>query len=98
MNREFVIKMMQAKKLEYEALKEILPESVESRINNLENEVFSMVKDYIVTELTKEGSCMKQWEENMTTDKKADESTEKPIEKRTQKSGKKKVQKVTIES
>lgn len=98
MNREFVIKMMQAKKLEFEALKEILPESVGNHINNLENEVFSMVKDYIVTELSKEGSCMKQWEEKKETDKKADESTEKPIEKRTQKSGKKKVQKVMIES
>lgn len=98
MNREFVIKMMQAKKLEYEALKEILPESVGNHINNLENEVFGMVKDYFATELSKEGCCMKQWEEKMTTDRKSDKSTGKPIEKKTQKSGKKKVQKVMIES
>jgi hypothetical protein len=49
MNHEFIIKMMKAKKMEYEALKEILPEKVATRISKLEVEVIDMVKDCVVS-------------------------------------------------
>lgn len=39
MNKQFVVKMMQAKQLEYEALKEVLPESMVKRVEKLESEL-----------------------------------------------------------
>ena len=45
MNKEFVRKIIKAKKLEYEALKEIMPESITSRITSVENEAISLIKD-----------------------------------------------------
>lgn len=49
MNKEFMIKMMQAKKLEYEALKEVLPVPVVNRISSLEKELMDLGKEYFMT-------------------------------------------------
>lgn len=49
MNRQFVVKMMQAKQLEYEALKEIMPECMVNRIENLESEFVAIAKEYFMT-------------------------------------------------
>lgn len=54
MNREFVVKMMKAKKLEFEAIKEIMPEKMASQINDLEKVMLELVKECILSELTEE--------------------------------------------
>lgn len=48
MNKEFIKKMMQAKKLGYEALKEIMPEEMKNRVDSIEKEVFDLLKDIAV--------------------------------------------------
>jgi hypothetical protein len=52
MKREFVIKMMKAKKLQYEALKEIMPEKMIHKIAELENEIIDIAKEYVMSEFT----------------------------------------------
>lgn len=49
MNKEFMIKMMQAKQLEYEALKEIMPEPMVKRIAKIESELIDFGKEYFMT-------------------------------------------------
>lgn len=49
MNRQFVVKMLQAKQLEYQALKEIIPEPVVNRIEKLELELVEIAKEYFCT-------------------------------------------------
>lgn len=49
MNKQFVIKMMQAKQLEYEALKEVLPESIVKRVEKLESEFAETAMDLFMT-------------------------------------------------
>jgi hypothetical protein len=43
------MKMMQAKQMEYEALKEIMPEPVMNRISSLEKELIDFGKEYFMT-------------------------------------------------
>lgn len=45
MNKQFIIKMMQAKQLQYEAFKEIMPEGIVKRIEKLENELIELARD-----------------------------------------------------
>ena len=45
MNKQFVIKMLQAEHLRYEALKEILPDNILNKIENLENELLTIGKE-----------------------------------------------------
>lgn len=54
MNDAFIKKIIQAKKLEYEAIKEILPEKMKDRIDTFEKETFRLIKD-IAIELIKDG-------------------------------------------
>lgn len=42
MNKQFVIKLMQAKQLEYEAFKEIMPEKMTNRVNKLRDELMEV--------------------------------------------------------
>ncbi|MDF2908351.1 MAG: hypothetical protein K0R34_3672 [Herbinix sp.] len=49
MNKQFVVKMMQAKQMEYQALKEIMPECMVNRIENLENEFVAIAKEYFTS-------------------------------------------------
>lgn len=53
MNKEFMKKMIKAKRMEYEALREIMPESMVSRISAFEEEAVSMFKA-IAIELIKD--------------------------------------------
>ncbi len=48
MNKQFVIKVLQAKQLQYEALKEIMPENIVNRIESLENELLAIGKEYFM--------------------------------------------------
>ena len=52
-NKEFVKKMIKAEMLRYEAIKEILPESLKKKVDSLERDTFSFVKE-IAFELIKE--------------------------------------------
>lgn len=54
MNKQFMIKMLQAKQLEYEALKEILPEPVVTKITDLEKDLIDLGKEYFMTVLGSE--------------------------------------------
>ncbi|EPY2272460.1 hypothetical protein ACXAUS_001284 [Clostridium sporogenes] len=45
MNKNFIKKMIKAKKLEYEAVQELMPNGLKSKINNMEKEVFNLLKD-----------------------------------------------------
>jgi hypothetical protein len=63
MNKQFMIKMMQAKQLEYEALKEILPESMVKRVEKLEGELVETAMELFVT-------MSKQTETNINSSKK----------------------------
>lgn len=57
MNKEFVKKMIKAELLRYEAIKEILPDNMKKRVDNLEKEAASFLKDIaleIIKESTKE--------------------------------------------
>lgn len=56
MNKQFVIKMLQAKQLEYQALKELLPNSMAKRVKKLETEIIDLGKEYFMTVLKKEES------------------------------------------
>lgn len=49
MNKQFVHKMVQAKRLEYQALKEVMPERMVKRITKLENELMDFGKEFIMT-------------------------------------------------
>ena len=49
MNRQFVVKMMKAKQMEYEALKEIVPECIVNHIENLESEFVAIAKEYFLS-------------------------------------------------
>lgn len=49
MNKQFMAKMLQAKQIEYQALKEVLPESIVGRITKLENELVDIAKEYFMT-------------------------------------------------
>lgn len=57
MYREFMKKMIKAKKLEYEAIKELLPDSMKEKVSEFEKEALESIKDFamdIVTEEMKE--------------------------------------------
>ncbi|EJO5346345.1 hypothetical protein NRP93_000389 [Clostridium botulinum] len=45
MNKNFIKKMIKAKKLEYEAVQELMPNGLKSKINDMEKEVFNLLKD-----------------------------------------------------
>jgi len=45
MNKQFVLKMMQAKQLQYQALKEVMPEALLNRIAKIENELMDLGKE-----------------------------------------------------
>ncbi len=46
MNKQFMVKMLQAKQLEYEALKEIMPECMVKRVNKLGEALLEVAMDY----------------------------------------------------
>lgn len=53
MNQEFIKKMIKAKRLEYEAIKEIMPDKIKSKIEAIEKDAFNVLKD-IAIEIVKE--------------------------------------------
>lgn len=61
MNKEFAKKMIKAKRLEYEAIKEVMPEGLKNRINLFEKDAFNFIKDIAIEILAEsvsdEGKC-----------------------------------------
>lgn len=49
MNRQAVMKLMKAKRLEYEALKEMMPEKMAKCMKHLEDEIMEFAKEYLMT-------------------------------------------------
>lgn len=49
MNKQFIIKMMKAKQLQYEALKEIMPEKMACRLAKVEQELIEFGKEYVMS-------------------------------------------------
>ena len=56
MNKEFVKKMLQAKKLEYEALEEILPDSIKEKRKKIVSEFKDIIRDVIIEDITEDKS------------------------------------------
>ncbi|SHH79947.1 hypothetical protein [Clostridium intestinale] len=48
MNKEFIKKMIKAEALKYEAIKEILPDKVRKRVDDIEKDAFSLIKDIAI--------------------------------------------------
>lgn len=67
MNKEFVKKIIKSECLKYEAVKEILPDSLKKRVDSFEKEAASLAKD-IVIEMMSE-SIDKNGEEKEKTKK-----------------------------
>lgn len=53
MNKEFVKKMIKAKKLEYEAIKELIPDNLKSKVKDFEEETSKFLKE-LALELIKD--------------------------------------------
>ena len=53
MNKNFIVKIVKAKQLEYEAIKEILPRSIRLSLENFEKDAERVLKD-VAIELIKE--------------------------------------------
>lgn len=58
MNREFIRKMMQAKKLEYEAVKDIMPESFKNTMDDCKREIFQYIQNGVIN----------YWKENQSSE------------------------------
>lgn len=69
MNRTFAVKMMQAKKLQYEAMKEIMPEALAKRVTSLENEIFELGKEFFMSAMTGTGESSQSEEMDNTVNK-----------------------------
>ncbi|EKQ50725.1 MULTISPECIES: hypothetical protein [unclassified Clostridium] len=68
MNKEFIKKMLKAKRFEYEAIKEIIPDKIRDRIDCFEKEAISIIRD-IGFEMIKED--IKDKEEKNNADNKS---------------------------
>lgn len=56
MNKEFAKKMIKAKRLEYEAIKEVMPEGLKNRIDSFEKEAFTLIRDLAVEILSEDAN------------------------------------------
>ena len=68
-NRRFMIKMLKAKKMEYEAMKELMPTTVKHLVEETEGEMKGFLKE-VVAEYMKESYCACD-EEEMKAEKKS---------------------------
>lgn len=76
MNKQFLLKMAQAKQLQFEALKEIMPDRLVEKIDNLENEIIDIGKEVILaTMMDSKQTKEKQSKEDEKRTKKAQKVT-----------------------
>lgn len=59
MYKEFFKKMIRAERLKYEAVKEIMPDSLRKRVDAFEKETFNLLKD-IALEMIEEDAELKK--------------------------------------
>ncbi|MGL4106595.1 hypothetical protein [Clostridium sp. LP20] len=60
MNKGFAKKIIRAKILEYEALKEIMPSSIKNKIDDIEKEAINLFKEVAIELLQDEGNIEKE--------------------------------------
>lgn len=77
MNKEFVKKIMKAKKLEYEAIMEIMPDKIKKRAEKFEKDARDLSKE-IILEFIKDQEFMKS---SKSENNKTDEKNKKNIKK-----------------
>lgn len=70
MNQEFISKMLQAKKLEKEALKALLPKEVTSHMEVIHHEVKAMAVDLVKEVIKQTGPVSEEKEQSESTVKK----------------------------
>lgn len=63
MNKNFIKKIIKAKKLEYEAVQKLMPKSLKSKISNMEKEVLKLLRD-LSLELLKDEELEKRESNN----------------------------------
>ncbi|WP_026478363.1 hypothetical protein [Alkaliphilus transvaalensis] len=73
MNKAFIKKMIKAEKYKYEALKDILPVELKERLEGLEKEAFTLVKDIALEMLMEDGM--------QETEKKSEKDIKKKVKK-----------------
>ena len=63
MNKEFVKKMIMAEQLRYEAIKEILPDNIRKKVDDIEKEAFELIKEIVkdVTKVIKKNAQQPDW-------------------------------------
>jgi hypothetical protein len=72
MNKEFMKKMLKAELLRYEAIKEILPDCMKNKVDNLEKEAFCFLKDFAIEMISEYGDKKKPSEKKETKKVKVD--------------------------
>ena len=55
-NKTFIVKMLRAKHMEYEAIKEIMPKPIKSALGEMEEETRSIVREIAIAYLKEEKS------------------------------------------
>jgi hypothetical protein len=68
MNKEFIKKMVKAERYRYEAIKEILPATIRKRVEQLEKDAISVLKDAALEIMKEEANK----ETNKSSTKKVD--------------------------
>lgn len=66
MNKEFAKKIIRAKMLEYEALKEIMPNSIKNKIDDIEKEAINLFKEVAIDLLQDEVKAKKENKKSVT--------------------------------
>lgn len=59
MNKQFMVKMMRAKQLQYEALKEVMPETMLKKVTKMEEELLDLGKELISSAVLHSEECSK---------------------------------------
>ena len=80
MNKEFVKKMVKTKRLEYEAIKEIMPEDIRNRIDAFQKHAFNFIKE-VAIEILKDDMNEKSNKENKCDIDNKDNTDSKGVKK-----------------
>ena len=69
MNKNFIIKMIKAKKLEYEALKELMPDQMRERIETAEDVAKKEIKELLFEYMKEERNSKEEEDGEKNTSK-----------------------------
>jgi hypothetical protein len=68
MNKEFVRKIIMAEQLKYEAIKEILPDNIRKKVDNVEKEAFELIKEVAFDIIKENMDCTDKGSDKKQTD------------------------------